>query len=195
MRHRVKGRKLSRTASHRKALMGALATSLLKYKRIKTTVAKAKEARMFVEKLITKAKKNDLHSMRQIMSVISDREVVKELFSEIVPKIGERPGGYTRVVKLGNRVGDAAAMAIIELVDYNDIANKKAEERKERKDLKSQEKAETKQEDIVEEATVVEEKEMKKEKKVKEEKKEKKVKEEKKEKKEKKVKEEKKPKE
>ncbi|MCJ7553995.1 MAG: 50S ribosomal protein L17 [Ignavibacteriaceae bacterium] len=177
MRHRVKGRKLSRTASHRKALMGALATSLLKYKRIKTTVAKAKEARMFVEKLITKAKKNDLHSMRQIMSVISDREVVKELFGEIVPKIGERPGGYTRVVKLGNRVGDAAAMAIIELVDYNDIANKKAEERKERKDLKSQDKAETKQEDLVEEATVVEEKEVKKEKK---EKKEKKVKKEKK---------------
>lgn len=162
MRHRVKGRKLGRTASHRNALMNSLTTSLLKHKRIKTTEAKAKEARTFIEKLITKAKKNDLHSMRQVMSVVSDKGVVKELFAEILPKIGERPGGYTRVVKLGHRSGDAAAMAILELVDYNDIANKKAEERKERKELKSQEKAEAKQEEVVEEATVVEEKEEKK---------------------------------
>lgn len=163
MRHRVKGRKLGRTASHRSALMRALTTSLLKYKRVKTTEAKAKEARIFVDKLITKAKKNDLHSKRQVMSVISDREVVKELFSEILPKIGERPGGYTRVVKLGNRVGDAAAMAILELVDYNDIANKKAEERKEKKDLKEKTKTEAKKdENLVEEATVVEEKKSKK---------------------------------
>ncbi len=162
MRHRVKGRKLGRTASHRNALMNSLTTSLLKHKRIKTTEAKAKEARTFIEKLITKAKKNDLHSMRQVMSVVNDKGVVKELFAEILPKIGERPGGYTRVVKLGHRSGDAAAMAILELVDYNDIANKKAEERKERKELKSQEKAEAKQEEVVEEATVVEEKEEKK---------------------------------
>lgn len=162
MRHRVKGRKLGRTASHRNALLNSLTTSLLKHKRIKTTEAKAKEARTFVEKLITKAKKSDLHSMRQVMSVVNDKAVVKELFAEILPKIGERPGGYTRVVKLGHRAGDAAAMAILELVDYNDIANKKAEERKERKELKSQEKAEAKQEEVVEEATVLEEKEEKK---------------------------------
>ncbi len=78
------------------------------------------------------------------MSVINDKEVVKELFSEIIPKIGERPGGYTRVVKLGNRNGDAAAMAIIELVDYNDVVNKKAEEQKEKRELKAKDKAENK---------------------------------------------------
>jgi len=163
MRHSVKGRKLSRTASHRSALLNSLATSLLKYKRIKTTEAKAKETRTFVEKLITKAKKNDLHVRRQVMSVINDKEVVKELFSEIIPKIGERPGGYTRVVKLGNRNGDAAAMAIIELVDYNDIANKKAEEHKEKRELKAtKDKAENKGPEAIEEANFVEEKAPKK---------------------------------
>ncbi|MBI5661612.1 50S ribosomal protein L17 [Ignavibacterium sp.] len=145
MRHRVKGRKLKRTASHRTATLRSLATSVLKHKRIKTTLAKAKEARTFVEKLITKAKRNDLHSKRLIMSEIKDKEVVKELFAEIVPKIGDRPGGYTRVIKLGNRVGDAAQMAILELVDYNEVANKKAEERKEKREQKAQEKAAEKQ--------------------------------------------------
>lgn len=145
MRHRVKGRKLKRTASHRTATLRSLATSVLKHKRIKTTLAKAKEARTFVEKLITQAKRNDLHSKRLIMSEIKDKEVVKELFTEIVPKIGDRPGGYTRVIKLGNRVGDAAQMAILELVDYNEVANKKAEERKEKREQKAQEKAAEKQ--------------------------------------------------
>lgn len=162
MRHGVKGRKLGRTASHKAALLNALTTSLLKYKRIKTTEAKAKEARTFVEKLITKAKKNDLHVRRQVISFIKDKEVVKELFSEIIPKIGERPGGYTRVVKLGNRNGDAAAMAILELVDYNDVANKKAEEHKAKRELKAKSKADKKGSDAIEEATVVEEKTSKK---------------------------------
>jgi large subunit ribosomal protein L17 len=162
MNHSVKGRKLGRTASHRAALLNALTTSLLKYKRIKTTEAKAKEARTFVEKLITKAKKNDLHVRRQVLSFINDKEVVNELFSEIIPKIGERPGGYTRVVKLGNRNGDAAAMAILELVDYNDVANKKAEENKAKRDLKAKDKADKKGSDGIEEATVVEEKTSKK---------------------------------
>ena len=156
MRHRVKGRKLNRTSSHRKALMGALATSLLKHKRIRTTTAKAKEARSFIEPLITKAKKDDLHSKRQVMRVIHDKEVVKELFSEIVPKIGDRPGGYTRVIKLGNRMGDAASMSILELVDYNDVINKKAEEKKEKREKKRKVKAEKEEEDV-EEAKVVEE--------------------------------------
>ncbi len=157
MRHNVKGRKLGRTASHRAALLNSLATSLLKHKRIKTTEAKAKEARIFVDKLITKARKNDLHVRRQVMAVVNDKEVVKELFSDILPKIGERPGGYTRVVKLGRRMGDAAPMAILELVDYNDVANKKAEEQKEKRDLRAKEKAEKKSEGAIEEANIVSE--------------------------------------
>ena len=136
MRHRVRGRKLNRTHSHREALLNALATSLLKYKRIKTTVAKAKESKSYVDKIITKARKNDLHSRRQIMSKIHDKEVVKELFNEIIPKIGDRPGGYTRVIKIGHRPGDAADMAIIELVDYNDVINEKAAEQKKNVKLK-----------------------------------------------------------
>ena len=158
MRHSVKGRKLGRTASHRSALLNALTTSLLKHKRIRTTEAKAKEARTFIEKLITKAKKNDLHARRQIVALINDKDVVKELFSEIIPKIGERPGGYTRVVKLGNRNGDAAPMAILELVDYNDVANKKAEEHKAKRDLKAKDKADKKSSGEIEEAKLVEEK-------------------------------------
>ena len=157
MRHRVKGRKLGRTASHRKATLIALATALLKHKRIKTTLAKAKETRGFVEKLITKAKKGDLHAHKQVMDFIKDKETVKELFAEIVQKIGDRPGGYTRVVKLGNRLGDAAQMAIIELVDYNDIITAKAEERKEEKDVKAKEKNEAKESEAIEEAQFVEE--------------------------------------
>ncbi len=156
MRHRTKGKKLKRTASHRAALMNALATSLLRHKRIRTTETKAKEARKHVEALITKARKNDLHSMRLVMSHISDKAVIKELFSEIVPKIGDRPGGYTRVIKLGNRIGDAASMAILELVDYNDVINAKAEEQKEKREArKAQKKAEKKQE--ISDAQVVEE--------------------------------------
>ena len=158
MRHSVKGRKLGRTASHRSALLNALTTSLLKHKRIRTTEAKAKEARTFIEKLITKAKKNDLHVRREVVALITDKDVVKELFSEIIPKIGERPGGYTRVVKLGNRNGDAAPMAILELVDYNDVANKKAEEHKAKRDLKAKDKADKKSSGEIEEAKLVEEK-------------------------------------
>jgi len=157
MRHRVKGRKLGRTASHRKATLIALATALLKHKRIKTTLAKAKETRGIVEKLITKARKGDLHSQKQVMNVIKDKEVVKELFAEIVPKVGERPGGYTRVIKLGNRLGDAASMAIIELVDYADIITAKAEEKKEEREIKAKEKKEVEEQEVMEEAQIVEE--------------------------------------
>ena len=159
MRHRVKGRKLGRTASHRNATLTALATALLRHKRIKTTLAKAKETRGFVERLITKARNGSLHSKRQVMGVLKDKEVVKELFSEIVPKIANRPGGYTRVIKLGNRIGDAAAMAIIELVDYNEVVTAKAEQKKQEKEAKAKKKKEKeKKEEAVEEAEVVEEK-------------------------------------
>jgi large subunit ribosomal protein L17 len=156
MRHRVKGRKLSRTASHREALLRNMASSLFKHKRIKTTLAKAKEARGFVEQLITKARKNDLHSRRLIIQDIREKDVVNELFNEIIPKIGDRPGGYTRVIKLGTRNGDAADMAILELVDYNDVINKKEESKKEKREAKAAQK-ESVQNERVEDAKVIEE--------------------------------------
>lgn len=140
MRHNVKGRKLGRTASHRKATLNSLITSLFKHKRIKTTLAKAKETRTIAEKLVTKARKNDLHAKKQVMDLIKDKEVVKELFAEIIPKIGDRPGGYTRVIKLGHRMGDAAQMAIIELVDYNEVVTARAEQQKEKREAKAKEK-------------------------------------------------------
>jgi large subunit ribosomal protein L17 len=157
MRHRVKGRKLNRTESHRDALMRNMATSLFKHKRIKTTLAKAKEARGYVERLITKAKKNDLHSRRVVMQDIKEKDIVQELFGEIITKIGERPGGYTRVIKLGNRNGDAAPMAILELVDYNDVINKKEEKQKEKREARAQAKKESAKSEQVEDAKVIEE--------------------------------------
>lgn len=165
MRHRVKGRKLSRTHSHRAALLNSLATSLLKHKRIKTTLAKAKEARRHIEALITKAKRNDLHARRHVMRFVHDKEVVKELFNEVVPKIGERPGGYTRVVKIGNRIGDAAPMAILELVDYNDVITSKAKEQQDKKEAKKEAKEKAKQEAKEPEEAVEETKKSKKKKK------------------------------
>ena len=129
MRHRKSGRKLKRTASHRKALLGSLSTSLLRHKRITTTVAKAKETRMVVEKLITRARNAmanaaaapaaTVHARREVARHINDRKVVSELFSTIVDKVGSRPGGYTRIVRLGQRPGDGAELAVIELVDFN----------------------------------------------------------------------------
>lgn len=129
MRHRKSGRKLKRTASHRSALLRSLSTSLLRHKRITTTVAKAKETRMVVEKLITRAKNAvaqaadapavAVHARREVSRMINDRKVVTELFSTIVEKIGTRPGGYTRIVRLGQRQGDGAELAVIELVDFN----------------------------------------------------------------------------
>ena len=127
MRHRKSGRKLKRTSSHRKGTLSALSTSLLRNKKIKTTVAKAKETRMVVEKIITRAKnavanegeKKDVHARREVARYIKDREVVTELFGEIAKTVASRPGGYTRVIKLGQRHGDGAEVAILELVDYN----------------------------------------------------------------------------
>lgn len=140
MRHRNKGRKLGRTASHRAATLKALSTSLFKHKRIKTTLAKAKEAKSFAERLITKAKVDTLHARRHVLRFINDKDVVNELFHDIVPKIGERAGGYTRVIKLGKRQGDAAEMAILELVDYNAVINEKKSQAKEIKEEKKKEK-------------------------------------------------------
>lgn len=158
MRHRVRGRKLGRTASHRAALLRSLATSLFRHKRIKTTIAKAKEARSYAESLITKAKKNDLHARRIISEVIKDRKVLKELFDEIVPKVGDRPGGYTRVVRLGRRLGDAAELAILELVDFNEVANETAAEQKEKREAKAQARKEKEAENAPEAEPALEEK-------------------------------------
>jgi large subunit ribosomal protein L17 len=142
MRHRKSGRKLKRTASHRSALLRSLSTSLLRHKRITTTVAKAKETRMLVEKIITRAKnamaQKDapavaVHARREVGRLIKDREVIGELFSTIVEKVGTRPGGYTRIVKLGQRKGDGAEVAVLELVDFNtgkDVTEKTSEKKK-----------------------------------------------------------------
>jgi len=121
MRHGDKVNNLGRTTSHRHALMRNLAGALFTHKRIFTTLAKAKALRGFVEPLITKSKTDSTHSRRQAFSLLNDKEAVKELFGVISGKVGERPGGYTRVIKTGFRAGDAAEMAMIELVDFNEI--------------------------------------------------------------------------
>ena len=117
MRHRKKGRALSRTASHRKATLRNMATSLIRHERIETTTAKAKELRPFVEKLITLGRQGDLHARRLAGRSIADRQGLGKLFDDVGPRFSERPGGYTRILKLGTRRGDAAEMALIELVD------------------------------------------------------------------------------
>ena len=116
MRHRKKGRNLSRSPSHRKALLRNLAASLFRHERITTTTARAKELRPYAERLITLARRGDLHARRLAARRIAEREVLAKLFDEIGPRYAERPGGYTRILKLGNRKGDAAEMALIELV-------------------------------------------------------------------------------
>jgi large subunit ribosomal protein L17 len=116
MRHRAKGRQLSRTASHRKALLNNLATSLFQHGRIVTTTAKAKELRPFAERLITLARRGDLHARRLAARRIKDRTVLARLFDEIGPRFAGRPGGYTRILRLGHRGGDAADTAQIELL-------------------------------------------------------------------------------
>jgi large subunit ribosomal protein L17 len=117
MRHRTVGKSLGRTAEHRKAMMRNMATSLFLHGRLETTRVKAKELRRFAEPLITKAKRGDLHARRLVGRHIRDDDALRKLFGEIGPKFAERPGGYTRVRLLGHRAGDAAEMAIIELVD------------------------------------------------------------------------------
>ena len=140
MRHAKVGRRLSRSASHRKALLAALSTALIKHKRIRTTTAKAKETRRIIEPLITRARDAymrekggealDIHARREIAKFIRDKEALQILFSDIAEKVGKRAGGYTRVLKLGHRLGDGADMAVIELVDYNEAQDSK--QRKER---------------------------------------------------------------
>ena len=127
MRHNKKFNHLGRTASHRNAMLANMACSLIKHKRITTTVAKAKALKKFVEPLITKAKDDTTNSRRVVFSNLQDKYAVTELFKEISVKIADRPGGYTRIIKTGNRLGDNAEMCFIELVDYNEnMAKEKA---------------------------------------------------------------------
>jgi large subunit ribosomal protein L17 len=118
MRHQRAGRKLGRDSAHRKALYANLASALIEHGRIKTTEAKAKEVRPIVEQMITLGKRGDLHAHRQAVAYLRSKSVAHKLFSDVAPRFAERPGGYTRVVKLGPRPGDAAPMAYLELVDY-----------------------------------------------------------------------------
>ena len=120
MRHSKVVNHLGRTSSHRKAMLANMATSLIIHKRINTTTAKAKALRTYVEPLITKSKDDSTHSRRIVFSYLQDKKAVTELFREVAPKVGERPGGYTRILKTGSRIGDNADMCIIELVDYNE---------------------------------------------------------------------------
>ncbi|HUQ65475.1 MAG TPA: 50S ribosomal protein L17 [Flavitalea sp.] len=130
MRHGDKINNLGRTASHRRALLSNMACELISHKRIVTTLAKAKALRTYIEPLITKGKENTTHQRRIVFSYLQDKEAVAELFGAVAEKVGGRPGGYTRVIKLGIRHGDNAETAMIELVDFNDIYGKgKGEER------------------------------------------------------------------
>jgi len=130
MRHGKKFNHLGRTASHRKAMLANMACSLIEHKRINTTVAKAKALKQFVEPLITKSKTENnqtaekgMHNRRVVFSNLRSKEAVTELFSTVAEKVGDRPGGYTRIIKLGIRLGDNASMAMIELVDFNEVYN------------------------------------------------------------------------
>ena len=120
MRHAVRNRKLGRTSSHRRALFRNQLASLIEHGRIKTTLAKAKELRRVAEKLITRARQDTVHARRMVRRDIANRDLVKKLFDDVAPRFQERPGGYTRILKLGPRNGDAAEMAILELVDYDE---------------------------------------------------------------------------
>lgn len=171
MRHGKRFNHLGRTSSHRKAMLANMASSLIIHKRIKTTVAKAKALRVYIEPLITKSKTDSTHSRRIVFAHLNDKEAVTELFRDISVKIADRPGGYTRIIKIGARLGDNAEMALIELVDYNEnlLGTKDAGPKKTRRrrggakkttEVAAETAVETAVEEVVEEpkAEVVEEK-------------------------------------
>lgn len=123
MRHGKKINHLGRKTAHRHSMLANMANSLIEHKRINTTVAKAKALKQFVEPLVTKSKEDTTHNRRLVFAKLRQKESVAELFRTVAPKVGDRPGGYTRIIKLGNRLGDNADMAMIELVDFNEIYN------------------------------------------------------------------------
>ncbi len=139
MRHLKSGRKLGRTASHRKATLANLASELLTHKSIITTTPKAKEARSTVERLVTFAKKGDVAARRHVLKTIQNKDLVKELFEKIAPKYSSREGGYTRIIKIGPRLGDNADMAIFELVGYEGIKAEKMEKQRQKREAKAKE--------------------------------------------------------
>jgi len=135
MRHGKKVNHLGRKTAHRRSMLANMACSLIEHKRINTTVAKAKALKQFVEPLVTKSKEDTTHNRRIVFSRLRQKEAVTELFRDVAVKVGDRPGGYTRIIKLGNRLGDNADMAMIELVDYNEVynANKPAKKKSTRR--------------------------------------------------------------
>ena len=142
MKHRKKNNSLKRKSAHRKSMLANMASSLILHKRIKTTLAKAKALRVYLEPLITKSKNDTTHSRRVVFSYLKQKDVVTELFGDIATKITDRPGGYTRIIRLANRIGDNSKMCFIELVDYNevyvkDLVDKKSKRRRSRSKTKS----------------------------------------------------------
>jgi large subunit ribosomal protein L17 len=160
MRHGKKHNHLGRTHSHREAMLSNMATSLILSKRIETTLAKAKELRKYVEPLITRSKTDDTNSRRVVFSYLQNKEAIKELFGTVSQKVADRPGGYTRIIKLGTRLGDNAERALIELVDFNEIYGAKdeaAEGRKTRRSRRGGKKADAVAAPAAETTAVVEE--------------------------------------
>ncbi len=143
MRHRKQGRGLSRSPSHRKAMLSNLATSVLDTERVQTTTAKAKEVRRLVERLITFGKRRDLHARRQVLRVIRNESVIAKLFGPLADRYADRPGGYTRLLRIGHRQGDAAEMSILELIDREGTTDDQADETAEEKKEDTEEEEET----------------------------------------------------
>lgn len=159
MRHGKKINHLGRKSPHRKAMLSNMGSSLIEHKRINTTVAKAKALKTFIEPLITKAKTDNTHNRRVVFSYLRNKHAVTELFREVAAKVGDRPGGYTRIIKTGNRLGDNAEMCMIELVDFNDVytnAKKEATKSKRRRRSGGKAKTEAPAPEVVEEELVAE---------------------------------------
>ena len=161
MRHGKKFNHLGRTASHRKAMLSNMACSLIEHKRINTTVAKAKALRAYAEPLLTKSKTDSTHSRRVVFSYLQNKEAVTELFREVAPKIANRPGGYTRIIRTGYRLGDNAEMCMIELVDFNELYSNEKAKKNTRRSRRGSGAATTEGTEAVEDATEVTESEAK----------------------------------
>ncbi|OUT99238.1 MAG: 50S ribosomal protein L17 [Flammeovirgaceae bacterium TMED32] len=155
MRHGKKFNHLGRTTSHRKAMLSNMASSLIKYKRINTTIAKAKALRKYVEPLITKAKENSTNSRRVVFQYLQDKESVIELFGAVAEKVANRSGGYTRILKTGSRLGDNAEMCVMELVDYNELLLEESKPKASKRSRRSKSKSASSETAVVEEAEVL----------------------------------------
>ena len=155
MRHGKKFNHLGRTASHRKAMLSNMASSLIKHKRINTTIAKAKALKKYVEPLITKAKINTTNSRRVVFKYLQDKESIIELFANIAEKVANRPGGYTRILKTGTRLGDNAEMCVMELVDYNELLLEEKKPKTAKRSRRSKSKSSSSEPVVMEEAQIV----------------------------------------